>query len=66
MSKPKTEDSTLDQIATKAKDGIEVVTDTAKKVFDGAKQKAKDAKRAVRDAALHTNDKLQDFKDRMN
>jgi hypothetical protein len=53
-------------MTNKTKDGIEVLTDTAKKVFDGAKQKAKDAKRAVRDVALHTNDKIQDFKDRLN
>jgi hypothetical protein len=70
-------ESKLDQVGAKAKDGIEAVTDTAKdvaakvadgakQVVDAAKQKAKDAKRAVRDAALHTNDKLEDLKDRLD
>jgi hypothetical protein len=77
MTTTKTEPSKLDQVTTKAKDGLETVSDTARDVaekvadgaktlLDGAKQTAKDAKRAVRDAVLHTNDKLEDLKDKLD
>src|SRR4051812_28893700 len=70
-------DSKIDQVADKATSGIEAITDAAKdvasRVSDEAKKllleaehKATELKRAARDAALHTNDKLEDLKKRIN